>query len=650
MQRAAIVLLLAISSSEVARGQECEVEFDSTFEMIEAIVFEGRGCTSANCHIGPAPASNLDLSPGLAFENLFDRPVTSVVVPGLRRVAPVDKQGSLLWLNLASAVMPELWTAPLRPMPSGGLPPLSVEELDLVRVWIENGAPRDGVVPESVGLVDACLPPPRPLEIEPLEPPPPGVGIQLRAPRLPMPANSETEVCFVSYFDFSDQVPPESLSDDGKSFFVKNGRGRSDPLTHHQVAFVYGGSTPLEHPVWGSFTCKHGPREGEPCDPRDYDSCGEPGGCGSTPIRSVACIGYGPGDASVLNNFALENTMVASDGDVLAQIPIEGIVVWNSHSFNVTDYPGKVDRWLNYEFADAEDQQTLRTSVAIVDLSALYAPNVPAYGVDEICNHYVLPPGVDLTFLSFHTHKRGKRWRTFRGAFACEGGPNDGQACSPFGPDPGLPLRDRCSGARCSGVAFPRAGDCDRNLAVSIDELVRGALIALGKVPLSDCPPFDADGDDRVDIAEIVMAVQSTLETELDPEESLLYVGLDYADPYRLVLDPPLQLGGPGTADEQRTLTYCALYDNGFTDEDEVVRASRRPTNANGCTPTHCAEGRVGERCNGSSLAAHRSCDSTPGAGDGFCDACPARFGVTTDDEMFILIGGYLEPADVAAR
>jgi len=34
-------------------------------------------------------------------------------------------------------------------------------------------------------------------------------------------------------------------------------------------------------------------------------------------------------------------------------------------------------------------------------------------------------------------------------------------------------------------------------------------------------------------------------------------------------------------------------------------------------------------------------CDSFPGAGDGKCDACPVRGGVTTGDEMFILQGLY---------
>ena len=53
--------------------------------------------------------------------------------------------------------------------------------------------------------------------------------------------------------------------------------------------------------------------------------------------------------------------------------------------------------------------------------------------------------------------------------------------------------------------------------------------------------------------------------------------------------------------------------------------------------------GRVGEPCAGSSISQRdRSCDSSPGAGDGDCDACPVGFGTTTDDEMFVLAGSYL--------
>ena len=36
------------------------------------------------------------------------------------------------------------------------------------------------------------------------------------------------------------------------------------------------------------------------------------------------------------------------------------------------------------------------------------------------------------------------------------------------------------------------------------------------------------------------------------------------------------------------------------------------------------------------------SCDSAPGAGDGSCDACAITAGITSDDEMFVLLGATL--------
>jgi hypothetical protein len=59
-------------------------------------------------------------------------------------------------------------------------------------------------------------------------------------------------------------------------------------------------------------------------------------------------------------------------------------------------------------------------------------------------------------------------------------------------------------------------------------------------------------------------------------------------------------------------------------------------------TPTGCTKGNVGTPCSGDTDAARNaSCDSTSGAGDGFCDACVLKGGVTTEDEMFLLLGSY---------
>jgi hypothetical protein len=127
-----------------------------------------------------------------------------------------------------------------------------------------------------------------------------------------------------------------------------------------------------------------------------------------------------------------------------------------------------------------------------------------------------------------------------------------------------------------------------------------------------------------------------------------------YNDPVVLRMDEdPVVFSGPTS---ERSLTFCALYDNGFTNTEEVKRRSTSPeppplagfpiSLGGPCaTPTHCTEGRVREACSGATLEErHRSCDSSAGAADGSCDACPLLGGVTTEDEMFIMYGQFYVP------
>ncbi len=57
----------------------------------------------------------------------------------------------------------------------------------------------------------------------------------------------------------------------------------------------------------------------------------------------------------------------------------------------------------------------------------------------------------------------------------------------------------------------PCVGDCNENLVISINELVRGVNIALGRAPVSSCPSFDRNGNNRVSISELVASVQASL-------------------------------------------------------------------------------------------------------------------------------------------
>jgi hypothetical protein len=83
------------------------------------------------------------------------------------------------------------------------------------------------------------------------------------------------------------------------------------------------------------------------------------------------------------------------------------------------------------------------------------------------------------------------------------------------------------------------------------------------------------------------------------------------------------------------------LNDDGTADLRLVTRLSTMPDRTT-CKPVACVAGKVEAACNGASDGA--SCDSSPGAGDGVCDACPITAGVTTENEMFVLIGGYALP------
>jgi hypothetical protein len=643
----AIVAFGSPFRSAAAEEEECDLRFDSTFELIEKVIFENRGCTSSGCHDASAQGG-LVLLPGVAYDNLIDQPVESVPAeqfPGLRRVVPARKDRSLLWLNVAAATMPDLWKAPKQPMPLG-LPPLAQNELDLLSMWFDYGAPREGVVPGTGELVDACLPKPKPLRVEPLPPPAEGTGVQLRAPHQVLPPNTERETCFVSYYDLTGQVAEEFLSPDGAFVRVKSIEGRQDPLSHHAVVINYKGTTPIHSTVWGRFACRGGRQSGHDCDPTNIGSCGGDGVCASPPVQAVACIGYGPGDASIGNGSETLFSTMASGArgvaGVYEEVPIKGILVWNSHAFNITDENADLDMWVNLEFAPEDEQ--LRRLTRVVDISKIFAPDAPAFGTDLLCQHHVLPPDVSVLDLASHMHKRGKRFRVFEGRFACSGGPNVGEPCLPVPPDPDLPVPDICRGAPCESRQPPRAGDCDADMSVSIAEILTGVGIALGGRGMAECTRFDADDDSTVSIEELVMAVDASMNPGMrDAPDSLIYTTITYADPLILSLIPPMELGGFDSLDEERTLTYCAEYDNGFTDPTTVKRNSRVPTNGSPCTPTHCAEGNVGARCQGSFPAQRdRSCDSAAGMGDGFCDACSVGFGITTDDEMFVLIASHV--------
>src|SRR5262245_61170130 len=110
--------------------------FDSTYELIQAAIFERHGCTNSLCHGATPGGGGLDLRGAGALDNLVDVPAQSLPMQGWTRILAGQPSASLLWVNLAAKTFPGEWNAPLRPMPLDPEPALSADEVEAMRLWI----------------------------------------------------------------------------------------------------------------------------------------------------------------------------------------------------------------------------------------------------------------------------------------------------------------------------------------------------------------------------------------------------------------------------------------------------------------------------------------------------------------------------------
>jgi len=540
---------LVMGVGALLNGCFCEssTSFSSTWEGIQKTIFERHGCTEQICH-GSGAEGDLDLREDVAYANLIDV-LSSQSADD--RVEPGEPDRSLLWLKLAVKTDPTQIQPGKQdtgsPMPQVG-DALTEDELELVRLWIYSGAPETGTVIGTEELLDACLPPSEPITIKPLDPPAPGEGIQFVMPQWNLEGRSEHEVCFASFYDVSDQVPEQYKTPDGEFFYFNAQELRQDPQSHHLILSRHiGPDSDVQSPAFGAWRCRGGDLEGQSCDPLDLESCGD-GQCATDPVESFACIGFGPGNGipgvarNQIGGAQQAQSFTEFYPNVYAAIPVRGILIWNSHAFNLTDKDHVMNGRLNYYFTD--DRQFLVDG--IFDASRIFAPNAAPFTTQTVCNDHVLDRYARLFSLSSHTHQRGKHF------------------------------------------------------------------------------------------------------TVEHPDGSLIYESFVYNDPLTAHFDPPLEFDSPNPAD--RTLRYCSLYNNGMApdgspDVDAVTRASRVPPNApafSKCKPIACVEGKVAEPCE-----TDADCDTSPGAGDGWCDACRITGGESTENEMFILIGqSYLDPPE----
>jgi hypothetical protein len=158
-----------------------------TFDRLQAELFDV-SCATSSCHSDVARVAGLVLTGDAVWDALVGAAPSNAVAggQGLLRVAPGDPDRSLLYRKLAKSVDAAMGV----PMPWGG-PYLDEPALEVVRAWIEAGAPRDGRAPgddgRSLAVADGGD------DAVALDPPQHGVQIQVTARAIP--EGSEETAC-----------------------------------------------------------------------------------------------------------------------------------------------------------------------------------------------------------------------------------------------------------------------------------------------------------------------------------------------------------------------------------------------------------------------------------------------------------------------
>ena len=106
----------------------------ATFSAVQAQIFN-TSCAFSGCHAGSSPSQGMNLSEGMAYGNIVNVP--SSQQSSLDRIEPNEPEESYLYLKVTNDQ-----SISGGRMPAGG-GPLAQDLVDLLRDWIERGAPND---------------------------------------------------------------------------------------------------------------------------------------------------------------------------------------------------------------------------------------------------------------------------------------------------------------------------------------------------------------------------------------------------------------------------------------------------------------------------------------------------------------------------
>jgi hypothetical protein len=186
-------------------------------------------CALSGCHSSVTDATyiqhGLVLSAGVAYDNLINKPAknTGANAAGLLRVKTGDYVNSLLYQKINCS---GLYGAN---MPLGASA-LTAGQIELIRQWIINGAPKTGIVADESVLANtaSCT-----QTFVPLAPPAPADGFQLAVDPFTISPNTEREV-------FIRRNTPNT-----STVYVNKITMQGRPNSHHFVLYGFINSTSL---------------------------------------------------------------------------------------------------------------------------------------------------------------------------------------------------------------------------------------------------------------------------------------------------------------------------------------------------------------------------------------------------------------------
>jgi hypothetical protein len=112
---------------------EFEGDGSVTLEDVQPIL--SGSCAFAGCHAGTSPAQGMNLGDGQTFSNVVN--VASRELPSMNRVTPNQPDISYLVHKIQGTHVGVGGSGSQMPL---GRSPLSPDEIELIRAWIEGGA------------------------------------------------------------------------------------------------------------------------------------------------------------------------------------------------------------------------------------------------------------------------------------------------------------------------------------------------------------------------------------------------------------------------------------------------------------------------------------------------------------------------------